>query len=197
MSVTLSFNDIFSEIKSTVSLVTEMEKHGISLMRAGPTRLKCVCPFHSDGDPSLVVYLESDDGYESWCCFGCRVGGDVINFVKKAKGINTSQAIKYFSENYPLRLASNIDFKTAMRLSTEAKKSPKILRLNSIIISHHIQEWLRESNNPIQTLMVLKPYLRELDSAVNDSDEFMFFILKNDIFKAIKDMREKIKKELK
>jgi DNA primase len=40
------------------------------------TRHKIRCPFHEDNTPSLHVY-END----SWHCFSCKRGGDVISFV--------------------------------------------------------------------------------------------------------------------
>jgi len=192
----LKYSDIFSEIKTTVSLVDEMEKHGVSLMRAGPSRLKCVCPFHTERDASLVVYLEGDDGYESWCCFGCRAGGDVINFIMKVKDISKSQAIRYFSENYPLKLSQNVDFKTLMGLTINKKESPQILKLNSIILSSHVNNIMKESNDSNGVLLTLKPYLKEIDNAVNDNDGFMFFVLRDEIMRTIKDIKVKNEKTM-
>lgn len=187
-------NDVYTEIKKVVSLVDEMEKHGLSLMRAGQSRLKCVCPFHTDSDPSLTVYLEGDDGFESWCCFGCRVGGDVINFVMKAQNISKSQAIKYFAENYPLRLAGNIDFKTSMDLTVGVKENYQILKNRSITLSHNIRLLLRESEHPEKILLMLKPYLKEIDGAVNDNDYFTYLWTKDDIVRIMKDVMENKKK---
>ena len=51
---------------------------GVSLKRIG-ANLVCRCPFpdHEDSKPSFTVYLNK----QSYYCYGCRRGGDVICFV--------------------------------------------------------------------------------------------------------------------
>ena len=93
---------VWEEIKEKISLVEEMEKRGISFKASG-SDLKCVCPFHPDKDPSLHVYLNNEDGYESFNCFGCDKGGSVIDYIMAAENISVGEALKYFSENYTLK----------------------------------------------------------------------------------------------
>ena len=40
-----------------------------------------LCPFHSEKTPSFTVYQDT----QSFYCFGCGAGGDVISFVKLIK----------------------------------------------------------------------------------------------------------------
>ena len=54
---------------------------GVELRRSG-RRLVGRCPFHEDREPSLVVYPET----ESYFCFGCDAGGDVIDFTGRLRG---------------------------------------------------------------------------------------------------------------
>ncbi|MEZ4503124.1 MAG: CHC2 zinc finger domain-containing protein [Dehalococcoidia bacterium] len=54
---------------------------GIELRRSG-RRLVGRCPFHEDRDPSLVVYPQT----QSYFCFGCDAGGDVIDFIGRLDG---------------------------------------------------------------------------------------------------------------
>ena len=56
---------------------------GVELRRSG-TRLVGLCPFHEDRRPSLLVYEET----QSYFCFGCNAGGDVIDFVGRMRGIS-------------------------------------------------------------------------------------------------------------
>lgn len=49
------------------------------------------CPFHGDDrSPSLKLYYNTN----TWFCFGCNNGGDVIDFVMKKQGINFISAVK-------------------------------------------------------------------------------------------------------
>lgn len=49
-----------------------------------------LCPFHSEKTPSFYVYPET----QSFYCFGCGAGGDVITFIKKIDNIDYVEAVK-------------------------------------------------------------------------------------------------------
>ena len=49
-----------------------------------------LCPFHSEKTPSFVVYPET----QSFYCFGCGAGGDVITFVRKINNLDYVEAVK-------------------------------------------------------------------------------------------------------
>ncbi len=49
-----------------------------------------LCPFHNEKTPSFVVYPES----QSFYCFGCGAGGDVITFIKKLNNVDYVEAVK-------------------------------------------------------------------------------------------------------
>jgi len=65
---------------------------GVTL-RPNGRRLIGVCPFHDDGRPSLVVYPQN----ESYFCFGCGAGGDVIDFVARLHGVGFREAAAMLS----------------------------------------------------------------------------------------------------
>lgn len=61
----------------------------ISLKRRGKT-LVGLCPFHNEKTPSFTVYPESNSFY----CFGCGAGGDVITFVRRMENLDYIEAVK-------------------------------------------------------------------------------------------------------
>jgi DNA primase len=62
-------------------------RSGVELRPAGQ-RLVGRCPFHRDGRPSLVVYPRN----QSYFCFGCGAGGDVIDFVARLHDVGFKEA---------------------------------------------------------------------------------------------------------
>lgn len=63
--------------------------YGISLRPAGRA-LVGRCPFHADrGRPNLYVYAAS----QSWYCYRCATGGDVIRFIEMIEGVGFRAAI--------------------------------------------------------------------------------------------------------
>ncbi len=66
-----------------------IERYGIELRPSGAA-LVGRCPFHDDGGrPNLYVYA----GTQSWYCYRCNVGGDVISFVERIEGVGFPDAV--------------------------------------------------------------------------------------------------------
>ena len=61
----------------------------ISLKRRGKN-LVGLCPFHNEKTPSFTVYPENNSFY----CFGCGAGGDVISFVRRMENLDYIEAVK-------------------------------------------------------------------------------------------------------
>jgi len=57
---------------------------------------RAYCPFHNDSDPSFTVYPETN----SYFCFGCDKGGDIISFLQELMGYEFMEAKKYLETNY-------------------------------------------------------------------------------------------------
>ncbi|HLI51827.1 MAG TPA: CHC2 zinc finger domain-containing protein, partial [Thermomicrobiaceae bacterium] len=56
------------------------------------------CPFHRDlGRPNLTIFPES----QSWFCFRCGAGGDVINFIQRIEGLSFRRAIARLADTEP------------------------------------------------------------------------------------------------
>ena len=68
-------------IRAAHPIADAVQGAGVELRRSG-RRLAGLCPFHDDRRPSLLVYPES----ATWHCFGCDIGGDVIDFVGRMRG---------------------------------------------------------------------------------------------------------------
>jgi hypothetical protein len=75
------------------SIVDVVGRH-IKLKKVGKN-LVGLCPFHNEKNPSFYVYPESNSFY----CFGCQEGGNIINFIKKINNIDFKEAVKLLN-NY-------------------------------------------------------------------------------------------------
>jgi hypothetical protein len=53
-------------------------------------RIQCSCPFHTDENPSLIIYKETN----TFHCFSCKAGGDAITFFKSLHNVNFITAVK-------------------------------------------------------------------------------------------------------
>ncbi|MBE6710467.1 MAG: DNA primase [Ruminococcaceae bacterium] len=77
----------------------------VSLKRAG-SNLKGLCPFHSEKTPSFTVYPET----QSFYCFGCGAGGDVINFVMRTENLDYRAAIETLAKRAGITLPDDGEY---------------------------------------------------------------------------------------
>lgn len=63
----------------------------------------CLCPFHSEKSPSCTVYNDT----QSFYCFGCGAGGDVITFIMKIENLDYIEAVKYLAEKANMAMPEN------------------------------------------------------------------------------------------
>ncbi|MFI4941517.1 MAG: CHC2 zinc finger domain-containing protein, partial [Burkholderiales bacterium] len=87
-------------LKNEVSVERLIESAGIALKKAGKDKLG-TCPFHEDGEPSLVVTPAKN----LWHCFGCQIGGGPIDWVMKFRGISFRHAVELLKADPSLAAA--------------------------------------------------------------------------------------------
>lgn len=74
----------------------------INLQKIG-NRYKCCCPFHKEKNPSFTINEEKKFFY----CFGCKIYGNVIDFLMKFNNISFFDSIKELSEFNGIKLIIN------------------------------------------------------------------------------------------
>jgi len=75
-----------SDILAVVSEYVQLKKKGRSFWG--------LCPFHSEKSPSFHV----DPEKQTYKCFGCDKGGDVITFLMEKKGLSFAEALTELSQ---------------------------------------------------------------------------------------------------
>ena len=76
-------------LKARHPLGDTVETSGVRLRGRGRVR-QGVCPFHDEVEGSFTVYADS----ERWYCFGCGLGGDVLDFIRRTENLSLPEAIR-------------------------------------------------------------------------------------------------------
>ncbi len=71
----------------------------VDLRRRGKT-LTGLCPFHNEKTPSFTVYPDT----QSYYCFGCGAGGDVITFIRNVENLDYIEAVKFLADRAGMRM---------------------------------------------------------------------------------------------
>lgn len=79
-----------------------------------------LCPFHNEKTPSFCIYPENN----SFFCFGCNKGGDVISFVMGVENLDFAEAVKFLAQRAGMALPEDGADLSMSRLRT------RILEIN-------------------------------------------------------------------
>ncbi len=71
----------------------------VNLKRAG-SNYQGLCPFHSEKTPSFTVFPNT----ETFHCFGCGAGGDVISFIIRAENLEYPGAVEFLAKRAGLEM---------------------------------------------------------------------------------------------
>lgn len=91
----------FGEAKKHLPIAWLLEQHGFNLQVVGP-RLKCLCPFHEELDPSFNVFASTGGtDLDRYHCWSCQAKGDAIELLKHFEpelvGANGKATAAFFS----------------------------------------------------------------------------------------------------
>lgn len=96
--------EIIEELKFRNSIESVISSY-VTLKRAG-SNFNCNCPFHSEKTPSFTVF----PGTQSFYCFGCGAGGDVITFIMRSENLDYISAIRLLAERSGVKLPEDDSF---------------------------------------------------------------------------------------
>ena len=85
-------------IKENVSIIDIVERAGINLKHN-----KACCPFHHEKTPSFSVHPKKN----IFKCFGCGIGGDVIEFTRMFYNTDFIGAVKILNTEFNLGIEFN------------------------------------------------------------------------------------------
>ena len=120
------------DIEQTISSYVQLKRRGKNLVG--------LCPFHNEKTPSFTVYPDS----QSYFCFGCGAGGEVINFIRRAENLDFYEAVRFLCDRYSLVMpADGVDDSLAVKRKRMYEINKEAARFfNSCLFSEEGKEGL-------------------------------------------------------
>ncbi len=101
--------EFVDQLKSSIDIVKVVGEY-VRLKRMGSTgRYVGLCPFHQEKTGSFNVHQTK----QFYKCFGCGVGGDVLDFVMEIDGLTFPEALKQLAERNGIPMPKRTDFSDA------------------------------------------------------------------------------------
>ena len=145
----------------------------VTLKRQG-NRLTGLCPFHNEKTPSFTVFVDT----QSYYCFGCGQGGDVITFIMKMNNLDYIDAVEY------LAARAGMEMPTENQSENRIQKS-RLIEMHRLAAKHFYENLINEKTpealNYLKsrslTMSVIKKY--GLGYALDSFNDITGFLMKN------------------
>lgn len=92
------FSEWLEKLKSKIDIADVISSY-VHLQEKGSRKWAC-CPFHHEKTPSFCVHPQTQTYY----CFGCHIGGDVITFVQEIEHTDFMGAVKILADKYHVEI---------------------------------------------------------------------------------------------
>ena len=91
-------HSIIEDLKYRSDIVDVISSY-VTLKRAG-NNMNGSCPFHSERTPSFTVFPAT----QSFYCFGCGAGGDVVSFIMREENLDYRSALEFLAKRAGITL---------------------------------------------------------------------------------------------
>lgn len=145
-----------AEILRLASPSRVAERLGLAIVRRGP-HPTALCPFHTDTDPSLVLYDQDDGpgGRPHFHCYACNAHGDVFHLVQQVLQTSFPEAVAWLATvvgvaaQLPKRSSAGSPRKAVDLVRQKATGFVRALEIyRSRNGPHELRNWLRERSLP-------------------------------------------------
>ena len=119
----MTYSDDFLEQLREACPMETIAGNYVNLIRRG-RHYVCNCPFHSEKSPSCTIFhlcrpfqlLRPEE--QSFYCFGCGAGGDVITWVRRMENLEFTDAVKQLAEKSGLQVPNDREADRRAQLRT-------------------------------------------------------------------------------
>ena len=101
-------DDFLQELRNRADIESTISSY-VNLKRAGRIS-KGLCPFHGEKTASFTVYPDT----QSYYCFGCGNGGDVITFIKNIENLDYIDAVRFLADHVGLDMPDENNYDSTM-----------------------------------------------------------------------------------
>ncbi|MFH1464768.1 MAG: CHC2 zinc finger domain-containing protein [Pseudomonadota bacterium] len=150
-TMTNELSSYVENLKRSVDIVDVAQRLSLKVVGTGAKHRMVRCPFHDDRTPSMA--LNKDGGW--FHCFGCGEHGDVIDLVKRIRGVDFRAAVAWLGGTLPEGRTTSLpaplprppakpDLLRALELA--------LVRYQRAANAERMQAWARQRAIPVDVL---------------------------------------------
>lgn len=111
-SYSFAVEDRVARVRHAVDVLAVFERHGVYAKTVHQRIVRLNCPFHGEKTPSLNIWLDTN----TWYCFGCGEGTDVIDAVMKLENLTFGDALTELCRSIGMDYPSPDAYKRSVKI---------------------------------------------------------------------------------
>ena len=123
---------VLDQLREAADIVAVIGDH-LTLRKTGRNYVG-LCPFHGEKTPSFNVSREKGTYY----CFGCKRGGDVIDFVMEIERVQFAEAVERLADRFGVRLPPASP--QARRRKDEQEQLAEVMEAAQAVFVRHLAD---------------------------------------------------------
>lgn len=123
---------VLDQLREAADIVAVIGEH-LTLRKTGRNYVG-LCPFHGEKTPSFNVSREKGTYY----CFGCKRGGDVIDFVMEIERVSFAEAVERLADRFSVRLPPASP--QARRRKDEQEQLAEVMEAAQAVFVRHLAD---------------------------------------------------------
>ena len=156
-----------------------LDENGIYPVKRSGDKLVYRCPVHSgDNDPSFLVYPIGTKGrnYQTYHCFGCHSGINIINLKSDLDKVSSKEAIRFFLKGInvdPIDAMNSITDSLIEDLNREEGKSDegdKTIELLMLVLNMRCRKHLEECDDESEINFFDDIFYKKVDELAKGKD---------------------------
>ena len=127
-------------VKESLSIVDLIQEY-VPLKQSG-RNFKANCPFHSEKTPSFYVSAER----QTWYCFGCSRGGDIISFYMEIEKVDFPEALRDLAQKAGVPLSQGYETSKDEKIKERIYGMNMLMReyFHYVLLNHDVAKKARE-----------------------------------------------------
>jgi DNA primase len=152
---------VWEDIKSRVAVEDVISEY-IPIRPAG-ANFRCVCPFHQEKNPSLII----SPAKSIWHCFGCGAGGDIFKFVMDYENITKQETLVKLAKKAGVQLEELKPQTLEQEIVTKSKaskyeKGQKLLNWSTLLYHSILLKILQDRSHLITQYCISRGLTQEI-----------------------------------
>lgn len=120
-----------NKVRSEIEIVEFLENRGVSFKQTGMNYVG-LCPIHNEKSGSFNI----NGSNNTFHCFGCGAGGDIISLVQQMEGLSFTGAMQMLAEEYDITLES-------VESDPEYKQLQRLYRICQLASRYYREEYIK------------------------------------------------------